>query len=924
ISNIKVPPRIAPQQILGRLHSAGLILSGPAKTVSGEPAKIIIDSRLIEAGCIFIAIKGGTFDGHDFISDAVRARAALIIVETRPSSNIEAPTVVVASTRKAWSFCCAEAWGNPQDQLKILGITGTNGKTSTVWMIRSILDAVGVRCATIGTLGFFDGNFHTATTHTTPDPDALFGLLRLAVDRGTRVLAMEVSSHAMEQEKLGPIYFSATAFTSFTQDHLDLHKTMESYLEAKLRIFRNHLFPNAAAVIHSTVLAQLPDKLSFQSQIVSYGPKSSSDFLTETLFSSNRGFSDVSIHGKAWDFRVRIPFIGSIFGENFAAALIVAKSIAEDFKTTLTPLILERCLTSVPGRMMPITSKFRGRPLVLVDYAHTPDALEKALTIARMVTYRRLFVVFGCGGQRDRLKRPMMAKIAQSLSNRVIVTNDNPRAEAPESIIADICSGFSPTAQVITEADRSKAIRLAVKNASLGDTILIAGKGHEDTQIIGSKTSQFSDFNEAKIALDTAKNWCVVGGGVSGLAAAKHLASFGDSVIISDNATLTVGALAQLKQLDIAALDGGHKTSHLDHVDSLVLSPGVSQKNVLRVAADSRLMGYSTEIDLGLEGYPGSVIAVTGTNGKSTVCALLEHVLRQMGLVAKACGNIGQPPCELKSVYQTKAATLALELSSYQLEDSLAVPCRVAMFTSFSTDHLARHGSMHRYFAAKWRVTEGLKNGGLFVLRHAAFEQAHTQGRNGLVAGHAAFSLTGHHNAINAAFVIAGISFLAGIATLDVPTYIESFVGLPFRFQVVGKTQRGFDIINDSKSTNVESTLTALRSLKQRAMLLVGGVGKGESFSPILAHKGQLALVLAFGDSRHEIERDLGGCIPFLSYATMREAVDHALLESLKLDAGVLLSPGCASFDEFKNYEDRGLKFNLWATSKARNSRDSL
>ena len=353
----------------------------------------------------------------------------------------------------------------------------------------------------------------------------------------------------------------------------------------------------------------------------------------------------------------------------------------------------------------------------------------------------------------------------------------------------------------------------------------------------------------------------------------------------------------------------------------------------------------ASEIDLGLEFFPGRVVAVTGTNGKSTTVALTDHLLRLAGVKSSVAGNIGLPPTSLDLNRWHPLSALVLELSSYQLETSHKIRPRVAMFTSFSHDHMARHGSLTAYFNAKWRITENLRKDDLLLLRGDVYHHVSASGtkipecqvvvlsdnekvanslkiqgnmrsvwldgcflREGerTLADLRQFPLLGVHNRVNAGFSLLAASAISGLSIAALVPHLSSFSGLPHRCQIIGFTTFKKAIINDSKSTNMESTLIALSAIEKPCVLLVGGQGIGETYTPLLRERDKIRVVLSFGASRSEFLRDLGSHVPVEMFASMLDAVKRAMELALKEPLSILFSPGCASFDEFKNFEHRG------------------
>ena len=480
-------------------HDEGVSLSGT----------ILVDSRKVGAGDVFIAYTGVSANGHNYIENAIRQGAGCIVLEDvafldRIGST---PYILVKDSREAWAYLAADHHGNPQNKLKFIGITGTNGKTSSVWMIRQMLDALGLPCMSIGTLGMQMANEADEATHTTPDPDMLFSYLSLACEKGIQYVAMEVSSHSLEQRKLGPIKFSAVGFTSFSQDHLDYHETMEHYLAAKKRLFTDYLVGcDAIVCLHESVVLHMRD-LPPCGRLAIYGQGDYSTVLPGYAVTSFSRFWPGEVESRASVVRVKVaeisspqlkvPFFGDVFLANFLGAFtIVSQLIGQP-----VPAAVCESLLPVPGRMEPVQAMLK-QPGVFVDYAHTPDALEKVLRVARGFLKGELWVVFGCGGDRDRKKRPLMGKVAETGSHHVVVTSDNPRTEEPGAIIADILVGLERQGAATVIENREEAIAYAISHAQTNDLIVIAGKGHEDYQIIGRVKTPFDDRKIAKKYLE--------------------------------------------------------------------------------------------------------------------------------------------------------------------------------------------------------------------------------------------------------------------------------------------------------------------------------------------------------------------------------------------------------------------------------------
>lgn len=467
-------------------------------TFTNQPVVLRTDSRLVKPGDVFIAYKGVSFDGHKAISAAVTQGAAGIIL-TDPNFLTQCghtAVAVVKDSRKAWAWLAAGVAGMPHEGMRLVGITGTNGKTSTSWLFKEILRAQGVSCLLIGTMGAWIGDEFHPTHHTTPDPDELFNFFRLAKEKGIKHAVMEVSSHALVQEKLGPLKFNAAAMTSFSRDHLDFHKDMEDYFVAKWQLFTHYLDKKGFSFICADV-GEKPLKQSHKVKPCYYGEKAAlqelglkpQDEIQFELLSNNYAGSELALTERGVQRRCSVPLFGLHALKNFTAALYLAEYVLDKS----IPEKLWQKVRPVPGRLEPVRSPSGKGPYVFVDYAHTPDAVEKTLRVLKPLSSGKLWVVFGCGGDRDQGKRPLMARVAEAEADKVVVTSDNPRTERPDAIIAQIMEGFVKQQNVTSIVDREQAIAFAIKNAAPDDSILIAGKGHEDYQIIGKEKHAFDD-----------------------------------------------------------------------------------------------------------------------------------------------------------------------------------------------------------------------------------------------------------------------------------------------------------------------------------------------------------------------------------------------------------------------------------------------
>lgn len=462
---------------------------------------ICVDSRLIEAGDIFVAVKGTVYDGHDFIDQAVANGAKYIVCrQCKAPHDLRATSheiIIVDDSAEAAALLAQARRGNPASKLTNLAVTGTNGKTTVAFLVRSCIQKAGKKCGLISTIIYdtCSGTYEAALT--TPDCLAIAERQEQIVKAGAKYMVIEASSHALSQNRLAAINFKAAAFTNLAGDHLDYHKTREDYLAAKTKLF-SLLSPDAKAVLNkqSPEAKQIAGKT--KAKTLWYAVDEPAD-LTAHIESMNIGGTVFVLEYAGQREKVNTPLLGRYNVSNSLAAAGLCLAAGFDLETIAAGL---STLRTIPGRL----EKLQANGIsVFIDYAHTDDALKNVLSTLKPFCKARLTVVFGCGGDRDRTKRPRMAGVAEELADCVIVTSDNPRTERPADIINEIVAGFkNPHSRIITiESDRKKAIELAIKNADKDDIVLIAGKGHETYQIIGKRKRDFSD---KKVAEECFKN----------------------------------------------------------------------------------------------------------------------------------------------------------------------------------------------------------------------------------------------------------------------------------------------------------------------------------------------------------------------------------------------------------------------------------
>ncbi|MCD6204116.1 MAG: UDP-N-acetylmuramoyl-L-alanyl-D-glutamate--2,6-diaminopimelate ligase [Candidatus Marinimicrobia bacterium] len=446
------------------------------------------NSKHVKDGDLFFAIRGTQADGHDYISHAVKNGAAAIVAE-KLSKSVPIPQIIVKNSRAALALAAANFYNHPSKRLKLIGVTGTNGKTTTVYILNQILRTAGKSRATIGTLGYSVGDTLHSLNLTTPDSIQLQELLATMVSQNTEYVIMEVSAHALSLNRVDNIDFLAAVFTNISQDHLDFYKTIDNYATAKTRLFTK-VSPNGFRISNADDAYHNTFKSIGNTAIYSYSISKPSDFHWNPDVEYENGINGV-IQSESHQIPIKSRLSGRFNLSNILAAVSTAVCLGIDPKHITAAL---GKIQYIPGRLQEIHKA--GFPRTFIDYAHTPDAISNVLEALRdMVPNKgKLITVFGCGGNRDRAKRPLMARAAAASSDITIVTTDNPRFEEPEAIINDAIAGFSPRQKYQKIIDRREAIKFAVENGNENDIVAILGKGHEDYQDIKGKKYPFSDI----------------------------------------------------------------------------------------------------------------------------------------------------------------------------------------------------------------------------------------------------------------------------------------------------------------------------------------------------------------------------------------------------------------------------------------------
>jgi UDP-N-acetylmuramoyl-L-alanyl-D-glutamate--2,6-diaminopimelate ligase len=473
------------------------------------------DSRAAAGGDLFFALPGSAVDGHDFVGQAVELGAVAVVAERRPADAVlrGRALVLVGDSRRSLAPIARRFYGDPASELVLVGVTGTNGKTSTTYLVESMLARAGRRVGLVGTVEVRHPGERQRSMNTTPESLDLQRTLRSMRTHRVEAVVMEVSSHGLELGRVEGCRFDVGAFTNLTQDHLDFHGSMEAYRRAKTLLFERHLRPGAGAVVN----ADDPSAPAFEAAArdararlvrVSRRDRGAEVWIEEARVGMDGTRARLRL--PSGPLEVELPLLGDFNLENLLVATGVG--VALDLAPEAIAAGAAAC-PQVPGRVERIDAGTPDAPTVLVDYAHTPDAVEKLVRTLRPLTRGRLVAVFGCGGDRDRAKRPLMAEAVARHCDRVIATSDNPRTEDPVAILRDVEQGLAKLERVAPEAldaedhaytvivDRRSAIDLAIRIGRPGDTVVLAGKGHEDYQIVGRERLPFSDCDEARRAL---------------------------------------------------------------------------------------------------------------------------------------------------------------------------------------------------------------------------------------------------------------------------------------------------------------------------------------------------------------------------------------------------------------------------------------
>jgi len=490
-------------ELHGVLRGRGLIRADDglrADAAVGAVTGVSYDSRTVTAGQVFVALRGQHADGTAFARQAIERGAAAIVSEQAAPEGVRVPWAMVEDARLALAVIATTFYRDPSREMQVIGITGTNGKTTTAYLVASIFEAAGIRCGLLGTVAYRIGDVVHEATRTTPEAPDVQALLRQMVDEGCGACAMEVSSHALSLRRVDGMTFAAGVFTNLTRDHLDFHADMDEYFRAKRRLFE--MLPRDAPSLLNLDDPRGSALIDAGGRPVTYAIGRAADITPGPLSFSLDGLT-FDVRTPRGTLHVRSTLVGRPNVYNILAAVSTATALDLPFDA------IERgvqALAGVPGRFEMVSGK-KDEVTVVVDYAHTDDALRNLLETARPLAAGRLITVFGCGGDRDRTKRPLMGAVAGRLSDLIVITSDNPRSEDPNRIIEEIQRGITADTRkdagqrLLTIVDRGAAIAKAIELARPGDLVLVAGKGHEKYQVIGDRVLPFDDVAVAREAL---------------------------------------------------------------------------------------------------------------------------------------------------------------------------------------------------------------------------------------------------------------------------------------------------------------------------------------------------------------------------------------------------------------------------------------
>lgn len=907
-------------------------------------AGIAYDSRKVQPGFIFVAIRGLSTDGHHYINEAIQSGAKGIICERLPDSKKhEIPLVVVPDTRKALALLAAQFYGHPANYLNLIGVTGTNGKTTVTHLLEAIFKAKGDTTGVIGTVGYKIKNKLLPAQYTTPESLDLEELLREMVAKKVNTVLMEVSSHAISLDRVYQLPFDVAVFTNLTQDHLDFHKTMESYWEAKSSWFHSlpSVLPLTVPPKKPVAVLNLDDPYGrelvckLQVPVITYGSSPGADLQVKDIKLQKRN-TRFTVIWKGEEDEIITPLLGEFNVYNSLAAMAVALSSS-------VPLsVIKRVLKSmkpVPGRFERV--KFAKEFTVIVDYAHTPDGLANLLRSVRNIAKGKVITLFGCGGDRDRGKRPKMGFEAGKYSDIVIVTSDNPRSEDPVEIIKEIQPGIKESRflggkekECIIEPDRRKAITKALAKAVRDDIVVIAGKGHETYQIFKDKTIHFDDREVVKEIMREWQREPLKVKDVVEITGGKLLVGDPETTIQSistDTRTLKAGSM-------YVALEGERFDGHnflRQAVRKKATAVLVKREKgcsllVSCIGVEDTLTAYMKLANFHRQKLDLPVVAVTGSNGKTTTKELIAFLLAKKFIVLAAResfnNEIGVPKTILE--LEPKHDCLVLELAmrgkgQIKALADIALP-NIGIITNIGEAHLEMLLSREAIMHAKGELLESLPPDGLAVLPAEDPWATHLAAKckcrivyygvgdklGGVNYAIAPIQTTqdgemirllspqgsldcqvrflGKHNLRNAAGAMA-VAMEMGVSLEDTAAALSQFAGVPHRLKMC-KRQDGVTILDDTYNASPASMREALRVLtsfpgaRRKVAVLADMLELGQEGPNLhreigkVAAQLQLDLLVTCGDLAKEL--GLGALESGMTYNRVKSI--NSIKESLK------------------------------------------
>jgi murE/murF fusion protein len=851
------------RQLIDGLEGARVL----ASRADVEVRAVRDDSRKVSVGDVFVAVKGMRSDGHAFVQTAVDRGAAAIVVEHEVDTQV--PQVVVPSTSRALGALVGRALGNPAAAMTLIGITGTNGKTTTTYLVESILTAAGAKPGVIGTVSYRWGGKSFDAPYTTPTPQVLHETFAAMKDAGCTHVVMEVSSAALVMDRLSGIDFKVGAFSNLTQDHLDVHGTMEAYRDAKARLFRDHLHGGTAVINvddpqgENMAGAVEPRHTATSRVSVEGRPADVRVVFQESTVKGIRATvatprGEINIEAK--------PLIGQYNVANLALATGIAEALALPHDAIAAGIA---ALPGVPGRVERVANT--ADLDILVDYAHTPDALRNVLAAVRPLTRRRLICVFGCGGDRDPTKRPKMGAAVAELADLTVVTSDNPRTENPRAIIDQILPGVPKP--FVVDVDRRAAIRAAIAEATPGDVVVIAGKGHEDYQIVGTTKHHFDDREEAAAAAQEREFRLV-----AGLARDAGGDLLGDGNVqcdryVIDSRAVAPGALYVAVRGDkhdghrfcLDAIKAGATVVMVDREGKSwapaaapdLLAPELRSLRTAAIVVDDTRIAYGKLARAHRRAWADEerkLVAITGSAGKTTTKELTRCALAMTGTTHAAEGSLnnetGVPTTLLGLRLFHHFAVIEMGMrGAGQIEylTRIAEP-DVAVVLNAGTAHIELLGSTDAIAKAKAEIWMGLRSGGTVVrpaddqrleywarihqpgARHVTFGETDADVRlvdyrptdAGGIAQLDVFGdkyelklqLVGKHAAIDACAALAA-AHAAGASVVQALAGLERALPVSMRGEVV--ELGGRKVIVDCYNANPASMTAALHSLAERA-----------------------------------------------------------------------------------------------------------